>query len=113
METSLREVNPNIVEAAQSMGATPFQIITRVMLPESVPSLISNLTIAVTTILGYSAMSGIIGGGGLGKIAINYGYYRYQFAVMIIAVLLLIVLVQLFQSLGSRFAVRCDKRLKK
>ena len=113
VETSLREVNPNIVEAAQSMGATPFQIITRVMLPESVPSLISNLTIAVTTILGYSAMSGIIGGGGLGKIAINYGYYRYQFAVMIIAVLLLIVLVQLFQSLGSRFAVRCDKRLKK
>lgn len=113
VETSLREVNPNIVEAAQSMGATPFQIITRVMLPESVPSLISNLTIAVTTILGYSAMSGIIGGGGLGKIAINYGYYRYQFTVMLIAVLLLIVLVQLFQTLGSRFAVRCDKRLKK
>ena len=113
VETSLREVNPNIVEAAQSMGATPFQIITRVMLPESVPSLISNLTIAVTTILGYSAMSGIIGGGGLGKIAINYGYYRYQFTVMIIAVLLLIVLVQILQTLGSRLAVYCDKRLKK
>ncbi len=113
VETSLREVNPNIVEAAQSMGATPFQIITRVMLPESVPSLISNLTIAVTTILGYSAMSGIIGGGGLGKIAINYGYYRYQFTVMLIAVLLLIVLVQILQTLGSRLAVYCDKRLKK
>ena len=113
VETSLREVNPNIIEAAQSMGATPFQIITRVMLPESVPSLISNLTIAVTTILGYSAMSGIIGGGGLGKIAINYGYYRYQFTVMIIAVLLLIVLVQILQTLGSRLAVYCDKRLKK
>ena len=113
VETSLREVNPNIVEAAQSMGATPFQIITRVMLPESVPSLISNLTIAVTTILGYSAMSGIIGGGGLGKIAINYGYYRYQFTVMLIAVLLLIVLVQILQTLGSRLAVYCDRRLKK
>ena len=74
VETSLREVNPNIVEAAQSMGATPFQIITRVMLPESVPSLISNLTIDVTTILGYTAMRGIICGGGLGTIAINYGY---------------------------------------
>ena len=83
------------------------------MLPESVPSLISNLTIAVTTILGYSAMSGIIGGGGLGKIAINYGYYRFQFTVMIIAVLLLIVLVQILQTLGSRLAVYCDKRLKK
>ena len=71
VEGSLREVNPNIIEAAQSMGATPFEIITKVMLPESVPSLISNFTIAITTILGYSAMSGIIGGGGLGKIAIN------------------------------------------
>ena len=73
-ETSLREVSPNIIEAAQSMGASPFQIIVKVMIPESVPSLISNLTTAITTILGYSAMSGIIGGGGLGKIAINYGY---------------------------------------
>ena len=76
VESSLREVNPNIIEAAQSMGATPFQIIRKVMIPESIPSLISNLTITVTTVLGYSAMSGIIGGGGLGKIAINYGYYR-------------------------------------
>ena len=74
VESSLREVNPNIIEAAQSMGASPFQIIVKVMIPESVPSLISNATIAITTILGYSAMSGIIGGGGLGKIAINYGY---------------------------------------
>ena len=73
VESSLREVNPNIIEAAQSMGASPFQIIVKVMIPESVPSLISNATIAITTILGYSAMSGIIGGGGLGKIAINYG----------------------------------------
>ena len=112
VESSLREVNPNIIEAAQSMGATPLQIICKVMIPESVPSLISNFTIAVTTILGYSAMSGIIGGGGLGKIAINYGYYRYKFLIMLIAVVLLVVLVQVFQSVGSRIAARSDKRLK-
>lgn len=113
VESSLREINPNIIEAAQSMGATPFQIIVKVMLPESVPSLISNATIAITTILGYSAMSGIIGGGGLGKIAINYGYYRYKYLVMIIAVILLILLVQIFQTVGTRLAVKLDKRLKR
>ncbi len=112
VEGSLREVNPNIIEAAQSMGATPMQIICKVMIPESVPSLISNATIAITTILGYSAMSGIIGGGGLGKIAINYGYYRYKFLIMLIAVILLIVLVQIFQSVGTKIAVKSDKRLK-
>ncbi|MCM1298740.1 MAG: ABC transporter permease [[Eubacterium] siraeum] len=113
IESSLREVNPNIIEAAQSMGATPFQIITKVMLPESVPSLISNVTIALTTILGYSAMSGIIGGGGLGKIAINYGYYRYQYIVMIFAVIFLIAIVQIFQTVGTKLAARLDKRIKK
>ena len=111
-ESSMREVNPNILEAAQSMGASPLQIILKVMIPESVPSLISNFTIAITTILGYSAMSGIIGGGGLGKIAINYGYYRYQYAVMLVAVVLLVLIVQLFQSIGTRLAVKCDRRLK-
>lgn len=112
-ESSLREVNPNIIEAAQSMGASPMQIIRKVMIPESVPSLVSNATIAITTILGYSAMSGIIGGGGLGKIAINYGYYRYQYLVMLVAVVLLVLIVQVFQSAGTRLALRCDKRLKK
>lgn len=112
VESSLRELNPNIVEAAQSMGATPFQIITRVMIPECVPSLLSNFTIAITTILGYTAMSGIIGGGGLGKIAINYGYYRYKTLVMIFAVIILIALVQLFQTLGTYLATRLDKRAK-
>ena len=112
VETSLREVNPNIIEMAQSMGATPFQIIVKVLIPESVPSLISNFTIAITTILGYSAMSGIIGGGGLGKIAINYGYYRYKYLVMFLAVVLLILLVQVFQSAGTRLAAKSDKRLK-
>ena len=111
VETSLREVNPNIIEAAQSMGATPFQIMWKVMLPESVPSLLSNFTTAITTILGYTAMSGIIGGGGLGKIAINYGYYRYKYLVMYVAVILLIIIVQLFQSAGTKAAIKSDKRL--
>lgn len=113
VESSLRELDPNIIEAAQSMGASPFQIIMKVMIPESVPSLISNFTIAITTILGYSAMSGILGGGGLGKIAINYGYYRYQYLIMLFAVILLIVLVQIFQSVGDKWAVKSDKRLKR
>ena len=112
VESSLRELNPNIIEMALSMGASPFQIIVKVMIPESVPSLISNFTIAITTVLGYTAMSGIIGGGGLGKIAINYGYYRYKYLVMLFAVIILILLVQGFQSLGTRAATRCDKRIK-
>ena len=112
VESSLRELDSNIIEAAQSMGATPSQIIWKVMIPESIPSLIQNVTIALTTILGYSAMSGIIGGGGLGKIAIDYGYYRYKYLVMFVAVIILILLVQLFQSFGTYLAKRSDKRLK-
>lgn len=112
-ESSLREVSPNTIEMAQSLGASPFQIVTQVMIPESLPSLISNAAVAVTTILGYCAMSGIIGGGGLGKLAIDYGYYRYQYLIMALAVILLVVLVQIFQSIGSRLAARCDKRLKR
>ncbi|MBO5788444.1 MAG: ABC transporter permease [Clostridia bacterium] len=112
VETSLRELNPNIIEMAQSMGATPFQIIWKVMLPECVPSLVSNLTIAITTILGYTAMSAAIGGDGLGKIAINYGYYRYNYPVMILAVVVLILLVQIFQSIGTYLASKLDRRQK-
>lgn len=112
VEGSLRELNPNIIEAAQSMGASPLQIIVKVMLPECFPSLVSNFTIAITTILGYTAMSGIVGGGGLGKIAINYGYYRYKYLVMLFAVVILILLVQLFQFVGTKIAVKCDKRQK-
>ena len=89
------------------------QIITKVMIPESLPSLIANATIAMTTILGYSAMAGIIGGGGLGQIAINYGYYRYKYLIMVVATVLLVVMVQIFQSIGTWLAVRCDKRLRK
>ena len=113
VESSLRELNPNIIETAQSMGASPMQIVCQASCcPRACPSLISNATIAVTTILGYSAMSGIIGGGGLGKIAINYGYYRYQYLVMAFAVVFLILLVQIFQSIGTKLVAKCDKRLK-
>ena len=113
VENSLREVDGGVIEAAQSMGATPLQIITKVMIPESLPSLIANATIAMTTILGYSAMAGIIGGGGLGQIAINYGYYRYKYLIMVVATVLLVIMVQIFQSIGTWLAVRCDKRLRK
>lgn len=110
VESSLREISPDIIEAAQSMGATPAQIIWKVMIPESVPSLISNFTIAITTILSYTAMSGIIGGGGLGKIAINYGYYRYKYVMMLVAVVFLIVMVEVFQYIGDYIARKSDKR---
>ncbi len=112
IEGSLREVDAGVIEAAQSMGASPLAIICKVMIPESLPSIISNVTIALTTILGYSAMSGVIGGGGLGQIAINYGYYRNQTFIMMIAVVLLIIMVQLFQSLGSKLTQKSDKRLR-
>lgn len=111
VESSLRELDQNSIEMAQSMGAGTMQIVTKVMLPECVPSLVSNMTIALTTILGYTAMSGILGGGGLGKIAINYGYYRYKYLVMIVAVVLLIIIVQLIQSIGDRIAKKIDKRI--
>lgn len=112
VETSLREVNHGVIEAAQSMGASTWQIVTKVMLPEAIPSLISGATITIGTILGYGAMAGIIGGGGLGKIAINYGYYNFKFIVMWAAVIGLVILVQVFQSLGTKLATACDKRLK-
>ena len=112
VESSLREVNQGVIEAAQSMGASAWQIITKVLLPEALPSLISGGTITVGTILGYGAMAGIIGGGGLGKIAIQYGYYNFKYLVMWAAVICLILLVQIFQSVGSHLATACDKRLK-
>ena len=112
VETSLREVNHGVIEAAQSMGASAWQIVTKVMLPEAKPSLISGAAIMVGTILGYGAMAGIIGGGGLGKMAINYGYYNFKFIVMWAAVIGLIILVQIFQSVGTKLATACDKRLR-
>ena len=112
VEGSLREVSPNVIETAQSMGATPMQILLHVMLPESVPSLITNFTLAITTILGYTAMSGAIGGGGIGKTAITIGYQRYRYAVLYACVIVLVILVQLFQTFGTWLARKADKRLK-
>ena len=112
VESSLREVDQGVIEAAKSMGASTWQIITKVLLPEAVPSLVSGGTITVGTILGYGAMAGIIGGGGLGKIAIQYGYYNFKYLVMWAAVIGLILLVQIFQSVGGRLAVKLDKRLR-
>ena len=113
VETSMREVDGGVIEAAQSMGATPLQIITKVMVPESMPSLVANVTIAATTIMGYGAMAGIIGGGGLGKIAINYGYYRFNVVLEFFATALLVVLVQILQTVGTKLAIKCDKRVQK
>lgn len=112
VESSLREVDHGVIEAVQSMGASAWQIVTKVLLPEALPSLISGGTITVGTILGYGAMAGIIGGGGLGKMAINYGYYNFKYLVMWSAVIGLIILVQIFQSIGTRLATACDKRLR-
>lgn len=110
VESSLKEVDPGVIEAAQSMGATTFQIIWKVLLVEARTSLITGATIALGTILGYSAMAGATGGGGLGDIAIQYGYYRYETDIMIVTVLLLILLFQMFQMAGSFIASRLDKR---
>ena len=112
VESSLREVNQGVIEASQSMGASTWQIVTKVLLPEALPSLISGGTITVGTILGYGAMAGIIGGGGLGTMAINYGYYNFKYLVMWSAVIGLIILVQIFQSVGTKLATVCDKRLR-
>lgn len=111
IESSLREVDFGVVEAAQSMGASNWQIITKVMLPESKPSLLVGTAIAATTILGYSAMAGVVGGGGLGDVAIRYGFYRYQKPLMYICVLLLVVLTQIVQEAGLRISSKTDKRL--
>lgn len=110
VESSLREVDRGVVEAAQSMGASPRQIILKVMLHEARPSLIVGSAIAVTTILGYSAMAGFVGGGGLGDIAIRYGYNRYQTDIMLVTVALLVILVQVFQEVGMKIAKLTDKR---
>lgn len=111
VETSLREVDKGVIEAAQSMGCSTMQIIWKVILPESKPALIGGFTTTLITILGYGSMAGFIGGGGLGKIAINYGYNRYNPGVMFVAVVFIVVLVQIFQSIGTRVAARCDKRI--
>ncbi len=111
VETSFKEVDAGVVEAAQSMGATTWNIIWKVLLPEAKPSLTLGSTIAITTILGYSAMAGFVGGGGLGAIAVNYGYNRYQDEIMLVTVVLMVILVQVIQEVGMRIARAGDKRL--
>ena len=111
VEQSLLEIDPGVIEAAQSMGASNMQIVKKVLLPESMPSLLNGVLVSATTILGYSAMAGFIGGGGLGDIAIRYGYNRYDSGTMLITVALLVVMVQLIQSVGARIAKRSDKRI--
>ena len=110
VESSVKEVDQGIIEASLSMGASPMQIVMKVMLPESKPSLFLGAAIAITTILGYSAMAGIVGGGGLGDIAIRFGYYRYESGVMIVTVVLLVLIVQIFQEVGMKIAQKADKR---
>jgi len=110
VEASIKEVDKGVIEAAQSMGATSFQIIYKVLIPEAKPSLIVGSAIAITTILSYSAMAGIVGGGGLGDIAIRYGYYRYQNDVMLVTVAVLVLIVQAFQEIGMKLAKINDKR---
>lgn len=112
VESSLKEVDAGVIEASQSMGAKPIQIIMKVLLPEAKPSLLVGGAIAITTILGYSAMAGFVGGGGLGTIAINYGYYRYDNNMMLITVLLLVIIVQIFQEVGMLISKKSDKRIK-
>ncbi len=110
VESSLREVDAGVIEAARSMGASTFTIVTKVLLVEARTSLIVGVTITLGTILGYSAMAGTVGGGGLGDIAIRYGYYRYEVGIMAVTVVLLILLVQIFQTIGMKLSVRLDKR---
>nr|WP_321269976.1 methionine ABC transporter permease [uncultured Tolumonas sp.] len=110
VEGALREVDAGILEAAEAFGASPLRIITTVLFPEALSGLLRGLTVTVVSLVGYSAMAGIVGGGGVGDLAIRFGYYRYETGVMVVTVVALIVLVQIIQSLGDRFAKNADKR---
>ena len=112
VESSLKEIDGGIIEAAKAMGSSTLQIVTKVLIPEAKPSLMVGGTIAFATILGYSAMAGFVGGGGLGAIATNYGYYRYHTDVMLITVALLVLIVQIFQEVGLKLVNKVDKRIK-
>ncbi len=112
VESALSEVDAGVVEAAQSMGASTFQIIRKVLLPEAVPGLINGAAITTTNVLGYSAMAGAIGGGGLGAIAINYGYYRFNTEVMLVCIVILVVLVQGIQYIGTKSSIVSDHRIR-
>ncbi|EII2403715.1 ABC transporter permease [Vibrio parahaemolyticus] len=110
IEGALLEVPTGLVEAAQSMGATPTQIITKVLLPEAMPTIVNSVTITLVTLVSYSAMAGTVGGGGLGDVAIRYGFHRYDITIMAVTVVMLIVLVQVIQSIGDAVVRRVDHR---
>lgn len=110
VETALREVDPGIVEAAQAMGATTRQIVVGALLPEAMPGIVAAITMTAITLVSYAAMSGVVGGGGLGDLAIRYGYQRFQTEVMVITVVLLLILVQVLQMIGDRVVIRLSRR---
>lgn len=110
VETSIREIFFGLIEAAESMGASPYQIIKKVLIPEALPSIIENMTVVIVSLIGSSAMAGTIGGGGLGDLAIRYGYQRFQADVMIATIIVLIIIVQLIQFIGSTWSRKTDKR---
>lgn len=110
VETSIREIPFGLIEAAESMGASPYQIIKKVLIPEALPSIIENMTVVIVSLIGSSAMAGTIGGGGLGNLAIRYGYQRFQADVMIATIIVLIIIVQLIQFIGSTWSRKTDKR---
>lgn len=112
VESSLNEVSAGVIEAAKSMGANNWQIITKVLLVEAKTSLLTGATITTGILLGYSAMSGTVGGGGLGDIAVRYGYYRWQTDIMIVTVILLIIIFQIIQNVGSKISISLDHRKK-
>ena len=109
IESSLLEINPGIIEAAQAMGASPMQIIRKVLLPEALHSIVLGVTLAIISLIGYSAMAGALGGGGLGDLAIRYGYQRFQMDVMVVTVIVLIVMVQVMQSFGDWMSKKLNK----
>lgn len=110
VETSLREIPPGLIEAAEACGAKPLRIIISVLLPEALPGIIQGLTLTLISLVGFSAMAGIVGGGGIGDLAIRFGYYRYDNVVMIMTIVVLVVIIQVIQALGNRFARVADKR---
>ena len=112
VESSAREVDRGVIEASRSMGASVWQVVVKVLVPEAMPSILSGATIAATTILGYSAMAGVAGGGGLGAIAINYGYSRYNYAVMLTMCAVIVIVVQLIETLGKTSVRLKDRRLR-
>src|SRR5690606_25394321 len=110
VETSLREVDKGVIEASYAMGASTMQVIRKVLLPESLPGLIAGMTITVVTLVSYTAMSGMVGGGGLGDLAIRYGYYRYESEIMLISVVFMIILVQILQMVGDRLVIYFSRK---